>query len=286
MPRDQANGGDSSMKRVHLIRGLAVSLTLWQGFALGVSAEGLSYADNQIFPHGYVDIDKAGPLSVTDYPFAAIGRKIVFQASYRSLYGLKELTDSRAALAVSCGDFAVGTAAAVFGQSDYFQQIGLSSFASFKHRRSAVGISAIYHQYAFNSHYVPISYVTANAGLSLTCWKLTFFGVGRSLNQPRYYAGGATVLPEGEAGLSFKSRDGLDSQAKVLFVRYQKLTGELSQSLQMVPYASVNWALVLSPVRLGVGLALEKKSFGFEYKFSHHPLLGSTHSVILAFSAK
>jgi len=247
---------------------------------------GLSYADNQVFPHGYVDMEKAGALFLTDYPFAATGNKIVFQASYRSLYNLKELTDSRAALAFSCSRFTGGFAAAIFGQPDYFQQIGLSTFASCRYRRSSVGVSAIYHRLAFNSHYDPISFVTANAGLSLAYWKLTFFGVGRSLNQPRYYKGGAKIWPEGEAGVSFKSRDGLDSQAKALFVRYQRPTGELSQSLQMAAGISINWALVLLPVRLGVGLALEKGAFGFEYKFSHHPILGSTHTVLLAFSAK
>jgi len=38
------------------------------------------------------------PLALTDYPFAAVGRTISFQTSYRSLYNMKELIDSRAAL--------------------------------------------------------------------------------------------------------------------------------------------------------------------------------------------
>jgi len=244
-------------------------------------AIGLSYADNQVFPHGYVDLDRIGPLAMADYPFASVSRKIVFQTSYRSLYNLKELTDNRAGLAISRGRFNSGMAFASFGEPDYFHQIGLSGFASYRYRQYSVGGSLIYSRLSFNDKYDYLSAITANCGAAYVQRNFTVFAMMRSFNQPHYYNRSAAIMPEAEIGISFKSGEGLDSQAKALFVRHQKPTAELSQSFTLNEYAAINWALVLLPARFGGGLHLAKGRFEFDYKLSHHPVLGLTHTVML-----
>ena len=245
-------------------------------------AVGLSYADYQVFPHGYVDLDRTGPLAMTDYPLASIGRKMVFQTSYRSLYGLKELTDNRASLAVSRGCFTGGMAFATFGEPDYFHQTGLSGFLSYRPGRFSVGGSLIYSRLSFNDKYSYLSSITANMGAAYGQGNMAVFALTRSFNQPHYYPRSSAVMPEAEIGLSYKSHEGLNSQAKALFVRRQKPTAELSQSFRLNEYASISWVLVLLPARFGGGLHLEKGSFGFDYEISHHPVLGLTHTVMLA----
>lgn len=244
-------------------------------------ATGLSYADNQVFPHGYVDFDRAGPLVMSDYPIASIGQKMVFQTSYRSLYGMKELTDNRAALAYSRSKFTGGVAFATFGEADYFHQLGLSASSSYRWSGLSVGGALIYNRFSFNNRYDNLSTVTANLGVGYNRKNITAFVVTRSFNQPRYHKRGRTIMPEVEIGVSYKSREGLDSQAKALFVRHQKPTAELSQSFRLNEFAHINWSLVLLPARFGGGLNLTKGHFGFDYKLSHHPVLGLTHIVML-----
>ena len=252
------------------------------GLSRMAAAAGLSYADNQVFPHGYVDYDRAGPLTLADYPFALVGRKIVFQTSYRSLYGIKYLTYNRAASALTRRGAVVGIGAATFGESGYFHQVGLSSFAGYGVGKVRLGGSLSYSRLSFSDDYGYVSAFTTNLGASYTHRQYLVYSVLRSINQPRYYDGDGPLPPEAEIGLSFRSPEGLASQARALFIRYQKPTAQLAQSLRLAEYAQLNWALVLSPVRFGVGLALEKGHFGFEYRFSHHPVLGPTHTINLA----
>ena len=61
------------------------TVAVFIGLSPMARAAGLSYADNQVFPHGYVDYDRAGPLTLSDYPFALVGRKIVFQRPFGAL---------------------------------------------------------------------------------------------------------------------------------------------------------------------------------------------------------
>jgi len=247
-------------------------------------AAGLSFADNQVFPHGYVDFGKSGPLALTDYPFAAVGRTISFQTSYRSLYNMKELIDSRAALGYSRRGWTAGVGAATFGEPDYFHQLGLAVFGSFRSRHIAGGISIIYHRLSFNQKYEALSLTLVNVGAAYVRGRATVYAVSRAVNQPRYYDGGQTVMPESETGMSYKSGEGLDSQVKALFVRHQKPTAEISQAFRLSDFARISWALVLLPARFGGGICLEKGHVAFEYRISHHPVLGATHTVLLSVS--
>ncbi len=263
------------------LRYATLGLVLWCGFCLRAEATGLSYADNQVFSHGYVDFESAGPLVITDYPFASTGKKFAFQTSYRQLYAIRELTDNRAAVAVSIDRFSLGAALAAFGEANYFHQVGISSFVNYRCGGIAGGVAVVYHRYSFNEKYDALSLTTINAGFSYTGQMVTLFAATRAINQPTYYDGGESLPPEGEIGISLKSSEGLDSHAKALFIRYRKPTAELSQSFRLSDYAQINWALVLRPARFGAGLNLEHGHFGFDYRFSHHPVLGWTHTVML-----
>jgi hypothetical protein len=245
------------------------------------SAMGLSYADNQVFPHGYVDFNVIDPLAMTDYPFASAGRRIVFQTSYRSLYNMKELTDNRMALAHKYRHFDLGLAFASFGEPDYFHQTGLSSFASYRRGQCSLGGALLYSRVAFSAKYDYLSVILFNLGGAYYYNDITVYAVTRSFNQPRYYPTDRTVVPEAEIGVSYKSREGLDSQVGALFVRFERPTAQLTQAFRLNEYARLNWALVLLPARFGGGLRLEKGHFVFDYKISHHPVLGLTHTVML-----
>ncbi len=262
-------------------------ITFWVLLLVGLmaststNAAGLSYGDNQVFPHGYVDFAQAGPLAMTDYPFADIGYKMVFQTSYRQLYNIKELTDNRAAAAMRRRDFIFGLGFASFGTPDYFHQIGLATFANYKKKYLRAGLSITYGRISFSEKYDYLSASTLNLGASYARNQYLGYVVARTINQPRYYDGDAPLPPEVECGVSYKSKEGLDSQGKLLFVRYQKPTAQVTQAFALTDYAALNWALVLQPVRFGAGLTLEKGHLVFDYKFSHHPVLGATHMISL-----
>lgn len=259
------------------------------GFAImdaSFAAGGLSYADNQVFPHGYIDFDDAGPLAMPDYPLGIIEGSYAAQASYRSLYNIKELTDNRLGFAFQRKSFIAGGALALFGEPDYFQQVGLAVFSSFRLRRFRVGGSLIYSRLNFNDKYGDLSTATINTACAYTQDRVTAYVVLRSINQPRYHAHGQPVLPEAEMGISYKSPHGLDSQAKALFIRHQKPAAELLQAFRVSEYARLSWCLVLAPVRFGGGLHLEKGHFRFDYTVSHHPVLGLTHTVGMTVAGK
>ena len=268
-----------------MIRISANLLIVLFGLTAMVRPDGFSYGDNQIFSHGYVDLENAGALSLIDYPFATTGKRLGFQTSYRQLYNIRELTDNRAGLAIARNDFIFGLALASFGEPDYFHQLGVSAVVSYHREKISVGTSLIYSRIAFNEAYDNLSTNTANIGAAYTDSNYTFFMVARAVNQPRYFAGDAPLPPEAEIGVSFRSNEGLDNQVKFLFVKDQKPTGELSQSFKLNHYASINWAMVLLPVRFGVGLQLVHDRYGFGYKYSHHPVLGSTHFILLSISS-
>jgi hypothetical protein len=246
-----------------------------------LSAAPLSYADNQYFPLGYVDFDRAGPLALVNYPAAQPGHPFQVQTSYRVLYNISELTDNRLAVSYAHRRFVTGAALAVFGKADYFQQLGLSAFGSYRVRNVIVGGSLIYSRYSFSDTYSALDAVTINAGIGYRYHEFYAFGTTRSINNASYGQESEDIPAEGEIGVSYTTVEGLDSQAKALFTKYDGPTGELSQSLRLAEYASVNWTLVLSPPRFGGGLNLHQGHLGFEYKISHHPLLGPTHSVYL-----
>lgn len=255
--------------------GLLVIVLAGDAFA----ASGLSYADNQVFSHGYIDFDRAGPLVIPEYPFAGIGRSLVFETSYRSLYDMRELTDNRAGVAVEYKRYTFGIGMASFGKTDYFHQTGLAAAISYRYDRIRGGVSIIYDRIGFNDRYDAVDKTTLNCGVSYSHENLSIFALTRSINQPRYYENGRPAPPEAELGISYKSKEGLDSQVKTLFARYRKPTAELSQSFRLAEFASINWALVLLPARFGAGIDLIKGAFGFQYKISHHPVLGLTHTV-------
>ncbi len=265
-----------------MIRWVTIQLVLTCIMGDMLAAGGLSYADNQVFSHGYIDFDRAGPLIMPEYPFADPGRTLVFETSYRSLYDMKELTDNRAGAAVRYRRFIFGVDIATFGESDYFHQTGLAVLASYGYEHVRAGASVIYDRIGFNDKYDDISRTTINVGVSYRFDRLLGYALTRSLNQPRYYDNGQPARPEAEFGVSYRSKEGLVSQVKTLFIRYQKPTAELSQSFRLADFASVNWALVLLPARFGAGIDLTRGAFGFEYKISHHPVLGLTHTVALS----
>ena len=246
-----------------------------------VSADGLSYGDNQVFSHGYVDFERSGALALADYPFAAIDSQMTFQASYRQLYNIRELADNRAALAMRRDDYTFGIGLASFGEPDYFHQTGLASFISWRRDEYRFGASLIYSRISFSSEYDYLSAYTANIGAAYRRDRYHVFAVARALNQPRYYSGDEPLRPQFECGLSYKTDEGLDNQVKALFVKSEKPSAELSQSFKPVDYARINWALVLLPVRFGAGLDLNHGRFEFGYRFSHHPVLGATHTILL-----
>lgn len=254
--------------------------------AISVDATGLSFGDNQVFPHGYVDFTQAGPLAMTDYPFADIGHKMVFQTSYRQLYNIKELTDNRAAAAMRRGDFIFGLGFSSFGTPDYFHQIGLAMFGNYTKGYFRAGMSMVYSRVSFGEKYGYLSVSVGNIGLSYARDQYLGYVVARTINQPRYYPGDEPLPAEVELGVSYKSKEGLDSQGKLLFVKYQKPTAELTQAITLTEYAALNWALVLQPVRFGAGLTLSKGHFIFDYKFSHHPVLGPTHMISISLMRK
>jgi hypothetical protein len=242
---------------------------------------GLSYADRQVFPHGYVDFNNTGPLALADYPFASPERQLTFQTSMRQLYNIRELTDNRAAFAYRHKDYICGLALASFGTPDYFHQTGLAASLSIRRKTYSIGASIVYDRMSFNDYYGYLSAYAGNAGFSFRYSRAFIYAVTRVINQPSYYKGGSPEPPQAEFGLSLASKDGLDSQFKALFIRYHKPTAEISQSFELASYAQLNWALVLLPARFGLGLDLERGRFGFGYHFSHHPVLGATHAVIL-----
>ncbi len=192
-----------------------------------VAAGGLSYADNQVFPHGYVDFEDAGPLAMPDYPHGVIDGSYAAQVSYRSFYNIKELTDNRLGFAFQRGSIIAGGALALFGEPDYFQQVGLAVFSSFRLKRFRAGGSLVYSRLNFSEKYGYLSAATVNTACAYTQKRVTVYVVFRSINQPRYHAHGQPVQPESEMGISYKSPQGLDSQAKALFIRHQKPTAEL-----------------------------------------------------------
>jgi len=256
-------------------------LTLLMLTSARVSGTSLSFADNQVFPHGYIDYDASGPLIMTDYPFVSAGHKFVFQTSHRSLYDMKELTDNRAGLSLSGRSITVALNAATFGQPDYFHQWGLSAIFSYHHKEYSIGSSVIYNRLSFGGGYSYLSSLTVNTGMRVRYRGLGLFSVIRSINQPRFYPGSPAIRPEIETGLSYRSGSGLDSQVKALFVRHRKPTAELSQSFAISRIAGLNWSLVLRPARFGGGFYVAKGWFTFDYRISHHPVLGFTHGVTL-----
>lgn len=260
--------------------GIMLSLACFSG----AGAQGLSYADNRVFSCGYVDFDRAGPLAVVDYPFARIGRPLVFETSYRSLYNMKELTDNRAGAACRIDRIQLGAAISTFGEPDYFHQFGSAVILGYHSSDLSLGLSAVYTRIGFNDIYDAISAVTIDIGGAYRHDMMTVFVVTRALNQPRYFDGDGPIRPEIETGVSYKTGRGLDSQAKALFEKYRKPTAELSQSFQLATFISVHWSLVLLPARFGAGMYLEKGAFGFGYDLSHHPVLGMTHTVRLIIS--
>lgn len=249
-------------------------------------AGGMSYLDSQVFSHGYVNFNKAGALNIFQYPFARTGKKLNLQTSYRSLYGISELTDSRAGLAYSFENFQLTAGFSNFGKSNYFQQTGMSLAGNYQYRKLSLGLSIIYSRISFNEKYNSQSVITVNSGLMFRSNGFLGFGIVRSLNQPTYSDNENSLPIEAELGLSYINKASLDSQLKLLFIEYQKPTAEISQDFEMAKYAHINWALVLAPVRVGAGLKFEHQKMTFEYKFSHHPVLGLSHSVLLGISRK
>lgn len=242
---------------------------------------GLSYGDGQIFPDGYVDFQQSGPLYMTAYPFAQLGVKSSLQTSYRQLYSIRELTDNKVAVMMRLGRVSFGLGLSSFGEPDYFHQLGLSGFGSFRIKSLSVGGSLLYHRISFDERFADVSLVAANIGASYSYDRILAYVVGRSINQPRFYDSSDPINPEGEIGLSLRSGDGLDSQIKAIFIKYHQPSAEILQSFELSKLASINWSLVLKPIRFGAGFALTHNQFGFEYKFSHHPVLGGTHTVSL-----
>ncbi|MFH1700956.1 MAG: hypothetical protein ABIE07_10245 [Candidatus Zixiibacteriota bacterium] len=241
----------------------------------------MSYLDNQVFSHGYIDHYNAGALDISQYPFALTGKRLTLQTSYRSLYGLSELTDSRAGLAYSFDKFQLAAGFSNFGESSYFQQTGLSLAGNYKYREISIGLSVIHSRISFNEKYESISAIMVTSGLMFKVNDISGYGMLRAIGQPSYANGKSDIPTEAEVGASYKNKAGLDSQIRFLFIRDQKPTAELSQDFQMAEYAHINWALVLAPVRIGGGLKFEHHKMTFEYKFSHHPVLGLTHTVLL-----
>jgi len=258
---------------------IAASLLLMPNLSAAV---GLSFSDNQVFSHGYINFRQTGPLYFTDYPFSRSGKRLVFQTSYRQLYDIRELTDNRAALALSLNSVDFGAAAAVFGKADYFQQMGISIFANYTRQAFTLGISAVYSNLSFNDNYDDISWSGVNTGIAYLKNDWLFFAAGRNLNRPRYYSGSDKLPIQLEVGTSYYSQSGLENQVKTLFTSDQKPSAELSQSFVFTDYASLDWSLVLRPVRIGAGVVLRKGYFEFDYNFSHHPVLGGTHTINLS----
>ncbi len=267
--------------RQALIIGIVIS-----SFCVAARGQGLSYADNQVFSHGYVDLDAAGPLAGPAYPFAGSAGRLMFETSYRSMYRMKELTDSRAGITYTRGRYQFGAAAATFGKPDYFHQLGLAGFVTYRLDRMALGGSAIYSRLSFNDTYDALDALAFNLGAAYRHDRTTVFAVARALNQPRFARHDEPVPPELEIGLSYKTDEGLDSQVRALFIRHRKPTAQLSQAFRLTDYFAISWALVLRPARLGAGLHLEKGAFGLVYRLSHHPVLGMTHTVNLILSEK
>ncbi|MEE9443399.1 MAG: hypothetical protein V3V99_12110 [candidate division Zixibacteria bacterium] len=251
-----------------------------------VTAGGMSYLDHQVFSHGYVDFHNAGALDIFQYPFALTGKKLTLQTSYRSLYGLSELSDNRAGLTYSFNKYQLAAGFSNFGKSNYFQQTGMSLAGNYTCREISFGLSLIYSRISFNEKYNSQSAIIVNSGLMFKVKNISGYGLIRAINKPSYIVNKRDIPTEAELGASYKNKTGLDSQIKFLFIQYQKPTAEISQDFQMVEYAHINWALVLAPVRVGAGLKFEHRKMTFEYKFSHHPVLGLTHSVLLGIGRK
>ena len=249
--------------------------------AIAMAASGWSYADNQVFSEGYIDLDNMGALSLTQYPVGSPGREMIFETSYARLYNLSELTDSRAAGAVTIGPLVLGSGFSFFGDSDYFGQWGISLFGLYRFRDIQLGTSIACDRISFGGGYESLSKTTINGGLSWRHKQIRIFGTVRNINEPRYYTGGVREPLESEMGVSFKSSGLLDNQARLLFIKYRKPSALLAQGIWLADYLQVNWSFVLRPARLGVGLKIMQKHFGFGYTFSHHPVLGETHRVSL-----
>ena len=250
--------------------------------AQSLQAAGLSFADNQVFAHGFTDISNMAPLSITEYPCGRSDKSLIVQTAHRSLYGLKELTDNRIAIALRQKNIAAGFGLASFGQPDYFHQMGASIFGNFTTRHFSLGSSISYHRLSFAEPYRPLSAVSTNIGLAYSFQSVILFGVSRNCYHTDLNSGDKSFPPEGECGISVSTPEGLISQAKALFIRDKKPTAELSQSIPLSTQAAISWALVLYPVRFGGGLHIEKSGFGFDYTYSHHAVLGGTHIISMS----
>ncbi len=244
-------------------------------------AAGFSCSDNQVFSQGYVKFRNAGPLALTAYPFALSGQNVSIQTSYKSLYGLKELTENQIGITLQKKAIVIGGAFSSFGKLEYFHQYAGSLFSGMRFKAFRFGVSAIYSRLSFSENYSTLTHLAWHGGGSITKDDITVFAIGRNLNQPVLYDGGERLRSEVEIGLLYLSRSFLDSQIRFLFVRGESPTGAISQSVPIEKSIRVFWTLVLSPVRFGGGIEIYQSPVSFDYRITHHPVLGETHTVLL-----
>lgn len=269
------------MKR-HIIVAVCANCLLICLMSISGYSAGLSIADNQVFPHGYLDFDHAGALSLCDYPFATMGGRFSLQTSYRSLYGMRDLNDARIGASFKRKGLTFSTSAAIFGRGEYFQQIGLGISAGYRYRFLSFGASSLYSRVSFNDSYSALDCFSANTGIGLHFRNMIVYGVTRTINQPRYTTNSGRFPITAEIGISYKTGEYLESQAKAQFDKYHKPTAQILQAVRLAKYAGVSYGLILSPVRVTAGVKLEKNHLGFEYQFSHHPVLGMTHNLLFS----
>lgn len=247
-----------------------------------LSLAGISFGEAIPFSDGFVNYRSAQPLNLVGNPCVDIKSPIAMQTSYRSLYGLKELTENRAGASIRVKSLLFGIYFSSFGQSGYCQESNIGFSVSARISSIRFGASVLFRRVSFSEFYQPVSLVTGAIGLLYSAGPIFLYSVSRNLNQPSFTEDSPRLKPEAECGASYISETGLDSQVKVLFLRHQRPTATIGQSYPIHQALDVNWQLVLSPVRLDAGMSLEKNHVKFGYRFSHHPILGSIHTVSIS----
>lgn len=244
-------------------------------------AAGLSAGDSQPFAGGFINIRKTGPIALASYPCAELAADMAGETSYRSLYGLKELTENRAGAAFCMKPLIFGVVFSSFGQAGYYHQSSGAVSLSAKMASFRFGMAVLHKRISFSESYAAVSLVSLTAGVSYTRRNISVYGVTRNMNQPSYTSGSRSQRPEAEFGFLYQSSNGLANLIQALFVRQNKPTAAIGQMFPLADIVDIHWLLVLSPVRFGGGLRITKDPLIITYRYSHHPVLGATHTISL-----
>lgn len=248
------------------------------------AAHGLSTADRVPFAAGFVSSRDIEAIDAMAYPSFLPAAGLSFQASHKSLYSLNELTENRMAITWRWRQFWLGGVVTTFGKSDYYGEFGSGFATGFTSGPVAIGGYIGYRRLSFGEGYSAFSSMSGGAGATVSIGMLDLFGVmrcdGWEKSPDVYYPESI----EGEAGFSFLTAGGIVSQGRVLLTSESDPTMAIAQQFELADELTLNWILVMKPVRFGGGCRLAVAGFVFGFDTSHHPILGWIHTVSLGYT--